>query len=555
MQSIASSRWARWVALLLFAVLWFGTLGYRKLITPDEGRYAEIAREMVVTGDWTTPRLNGVKYFEKPALQYWMTAASFEVLGESEFSARLWPALTGFAAVLVVFATLRRLYRRDPDGEAIAWSGAALLGSCVWWIGNGHFLTLDMGVSAFLTMALCGFIWGQQDDASPSENRNAMLAAWAAMALATLSKGLIGLVIPGAALFFYTLWTRDWQVWVRMHFAKGIALFLAITAPWFVLVSMRNPEFAQFFFIHEHFQRYATDQARRLGAWYYFIPILLAGLLPWTALLPAVARQGWRKDTSVRFQPQRFLFAWAAFIFLFFSASSSKLPSYILPMFPALAMLAAPLLPKLGRKTIYGLMGTLAVSGVIVLIAAPFVAARAQDDAGAGGDAQYATWLYATGAVFLLAAAISTLLYRKFGNGAAIATLALSGLIAGQIPMVGHDVYAVRKSSAALAERVLPHLSDKNTLYTVRSYDQTLPFYLKRKLQFVEYVDEFALGQQVEPDKFIDFDTFIQRWNNEAAPVAVLEQDSYEALKARGLIMQILYSSPDDAKRLVVAKP
>ncbi|KAF0815467.1 Undecaprenyl phosphate-alpha-4-amino-4-deoxy-L-arabinose arabinosyl transferase [Andreprevotia sp. IGB-42] len=552
MQSIASSRWAKWLALLLFATLWFGTLGYRKLISPDEGRYAEIGREMAVSGDWVTPRLNGIKYFEKPALQYWMTASSYKVFGESEFAARLWPALTGFAAVLVVFATLRRLYRREPDGEAIAWSGAALLGSSAWWIGNGHFLSLDMGVSAFLTMVLCGFLWAQHDDASKEAQRNGMLAAWAAMALATLSKGLIGIVIPGAALVCYTLWTQDWKVWARMHFGKGLALFLLLAAPWFLLVSHRNPEFAHFFFIHEHFQRYATEEARRVEPWHFFIPILLAGLLPWTALLPAIAQSGWRKQGGQRFQPQRFLLAWAAFVLLFFSASGSKLPSYILPMFPPLAMLAAPSLPRLGRKNAWALVITLLLAGIALLIVAPILAARAAQAAVATGDAGYANWLYATGGAMLLFAAIAAVMQWKKSTAGLVATLAVAGLVAGQIPMIGHNEYAMRKSSYALAEAVRPQLAANSTLYSVRSYDQTLPFYLKRTLQFVEYVDEFRLGQGIEPDKLIDMETFIQRWREDAAPVAVVEQDSYDKLKAQGLIMHILYS---DTKRLVVAKP
>ncbi|KAF0811309.1 Undecaprenyl phosphate-alpha-4-amino-4-deoxy-L-arabinose arabinosyl transferase [Andreprevotia sp. IGB-42] len=226
-----------------------------------------------------------------------------------------------------------------------------------------------MGVSAFLTMALCAFVRAQQDDSTVRERHLAMLACWAAVALATLSKGLIGLVIPGATLLIYTLWTRHWAIWRRLHPVMGMTLFLVIAAPWFARVSACSPEFAHFFFIHEHFQRYATHEAQRIGPWYFFIPILLVGLLPWSALLPGICWQGWQKQPAAQFQIQRLLLAWAGFVFVFFSISGSRLPAYILPMFPALAMLAAPLLPGMGKKTVWGIVCSLLLAGIAVLLA------------------------------------------------------------------------------------------------------------------------------------------------------------------------------------------
>ena len=552
LSTLASLAWARWLALYMFALMWFGTLGYRKLITPDEGRYAEIGREMLASGDWITPRLNGVKYFEKPVLQYWMTASSFKIFGENEFAARFWPAITGFAALLAVLFTLRRILRSDAHGETLAWSGTALLASSAWWIGNGHFLTLDMGVTAFLTMALCGFIWAQQDDATPRETRNAMLAAWAAMALATLSKGLIGLLIPGASLLLYTLWSRDVAIWRRLHLRVGLCLFLVIAAPWFVVVSARNPEFAQFFFVHEHFQRYATHEAQRVQPWFFFIPVLVAGVLPWTALLPAILRQGVRVKmaTASSFNTSRFLLVWAAFVFLFFSMSGSKLPAYILPMFPAVAMLGAPLLLSFGRKTAWALAITQAVLGVAALIGATVLLNKVSQDA-SGSDAQFALWLYGMGAASLATAAMVVWLYRKQARIALIVGLTFSGLLVAQIPMLGYEAYSSRTSSYALAQAVRPQINENSTLYTVRTYDQTLPFYLKHTVQLVEYVDEFALGQSIESDKKMTLGSFIQHWHTDRAPVAVMERDLFDQLDEEGLGMRVVYR---DMKRVVVVR-
>ena len=321
-------------AVLLLAVLaWFGTLGYRDLIHPDEGRYAEIARGMLASGDWITPRLNGILYFEKPALQYWATAAAFAVFGISDFSARFWPGLTGAFAVLAVWWTTRKVL-----GPRVALYSAAVLGSSVWWIGNGHFVNLDMGLSASLCLTLLGFWYGQRDQATASDNRLGMRVAWAGMALAVMSKGLIGIVLPGAVLAAYSVLARDFSVWRRMRWLSGILIFALIAVPWFVAVSLRNPEFARFFFIHEHVERFLSPGHRRTGAWWYFVPYLLAGLVPWTTLLPGALALGWRRVPG-RFQGNRLLLLWAAVIFAFFSVSSSKLPSYILPIFPALAIL------------------------------------------------------------------------------------------------------------------------------------------------------------------------------------------------------------------------
>src|SRR5256885_15405824 len=149
----------RLLALLAaFSLLWFCNLGYRPLVKPDEGRYAEISREMVASGDWVTPRLNGYKYFEKPALQYWATAAAYEVFGVNEASARLWTALTGFLGVLLVFFTGRRLF-----GPAAGLYAAAVTASAFLYAFIGHFNTLDMGLTFFLTLAVCAFLHAQMD--------------------------------------------------------------------------------------------------------------------------------------------------------------------------------------------------------------------------------------------------------------------------------------------------------------------------------------------------------------------------------------------------------
>lgn len=533
------SRRQLWLFLALFALLWFGALGYRKLITPDEGRYATIAWEMVTSGDWLTPRLNGVKYFEKPALQYWATALGFLAFGQSDFVARLWPALTGFLGVIGVYFTGRRLW-----GESIGFLSALILGSTLWWMGNGHFLTLDMAVSALLGGALCGFILAQRDGASPKENRNYMLLAWSMMALAVLQKGLIGLLIPGSTLVLYTLIQRDWRLWTRLHLGKGLLLFFAISAPWFVLVSRKNPEFAHFFFIYEHFERFLTTKHNRSGAWWYFIPILLGGFMPWVSLLPAAFRRGWQKEDG-RFQLNRFLLIWSVFIFAFFTKSSSKLPSYILPMFPALAFLAAQCIAKLEPRQLRWHIVPSLFLGLLMLIAMPIVANLEQ---GGGREAlflAFSKWLGIGGVSILALTAGAWWLLKR---GKLLATLTLVGLttlIGGQLAALGHESFALTNSSWYLVQAIKPQITEKTRLYVFRDYDQTLPFYLNRHLQFVEYRDEFSFGQKQEPDKLFDLATFAAHWQQDEDAIVIVSKRSMEGLKELNLPLRTIYEDPD----------
>src|SRR6185503_323298 len=206
--------------IALLAALWLGSLGLRPLYKPDEGRYGEIPREMVASGDWVTPRLNGFKYFEKPPLQYWSTAAAFSAFGVHDWSARLWTALTGFAGLILAFCYGNLLFGR-PVGF---YAAAILVGSPLYAL-LGQVNTLDMGVTFFLSAAVFAFAAGH------------MLVFWAACALAVLSKGLIGIVLPLAAVFLFMVITRDWSVMRRIRPLAGPLVFLLIAAPWFIAVS------------------------------------------------------------------------------------------------------------------------------------------------------------------------------------------------------------------------------------------------------------------------------------------------------------------------------
>ncbi|GAB1235436.1 glycosyltransferase family 39 protein [Ferrigenium sp. UT5] len=543
------SRRALWLLILAVAVIWFGNLEYRKLIKPDEGRYAEIPREMVVSGDWVTPRLNDLKYFEKPPLQYWATAVAYEVFGEHQWTSRLWAALTGLAGVLLAGFAGARLF-----GRAAGIYAALILGSSSLYALMAHVNTLDMGVTFFISLGIFALLLGQQETQAAAR-RNWMLLAWAAMALAVLSKGLMGVILPGAALLLYSVFNRDFGIWLRMHWVSGLVMFLLVAAPWFVRVMHANPEFFQFFFIHEHFERFTTKVHGRYQPWYYFVPVLLMGMLPWTLLMFDALLRTWRGSaTKARtFSPERFLLVWAVFIYFFFTLSSSKLPSYLLPMFPALALLMGKQLAAMDPRRIFLLL----VPVVPVLCALLGVVAYADRFADTPVQQEmygaYAVWLTVALLVWL-AGTVAALYGLRRGNKAVpVVALALSSLLAAQIGLSGYNTIARERSAYLIAAAIAPQIKPDVPFYSIHNYEQTLPFYLKRTLTLVDYQNEMAFGIGQEPHKWLPtVDDLVARWKTDAEAYAILPLTLFPVLQSKGMAMKEIFR---DHQLVVVVKP
>ena len=483
LNSLPINRKLLFLLALFLASLWIGTLNYRSLVRPDEGRYAEIPREMVATGDWLTPRLNGIKYFEKPPLQYWATASAYTVFGEHHWTARLWTALCGFLCVLLTFFGGRRLF-----GETAAFYSALVLAGSPGFIMVAQINTLDMGLTLFMSATMMFFLLGLK------EKKTAwLMAAWAASALAVLSKGLAGFVLPGGVLVAYALLHRDWRLLLSVRWGWGLLIFFIIAAPWFVLVQRANPEFFDFFFIHEHFSRFSSGEHRRPGAWWYFIPVLVFGLLPWLPQLPRALWNGWKAtEPAGQLQPARFLLLWCVLIFLFFSASGSKLPSYILPIFPALALLLGRVLCDVSFKTLLWQGAALGLGAVAIVAYAPHVTRWASEKVPVELFALYSPWLVAAGIAGLVGCGVAIGASRRQMRHTAIIAIAIGMLSTAQIAALGHHQMAPSYSAHGLATRILPHLNNEAKdipFYSVHTYDQTLDFYIKRTVTLVEYAD------------------------------------------------------------------
>ena len=536
--------------LIMYALLWFGTLNYRHLIPSDEGRYAEMAREMLVTGDWITPRYNGYKYFEKPPLQVWATAAAFHFFGIGDWQARLWTALTGFITILFIGFTGTRIYNARAG-----WLAAIVLASSPMWVISGHFNSLDMGLSAFLVAALCSLLLAQTSQ-NRSSTRHWMWACWIFMALATLSKGVIGAAIPAMVLIAYSISAWDWKVWTRLHLVSGTILYLLITAPWFIFVAQRNPEFLEFFFIHEHLQRFTQDAHSRTGPMYYFVPLLLIGILPWVFQIPGSIAQAWQ-ERQRNFSSGWLLACWFVVIFTFFSMSRSKLPGYIIPIFPALALLIGNHLDRLlGHTNTLGTSWRVQTLGFALLGCIGFfflseIGKQARPDE-IEAYAQYTYWVIAAFIALIIFSLYAAWLLKRNGLKS-IVSFGVGFFLCAIIAGTGHETLGRAVSGVDLANRVKANIPQNVNFYSVRLLDHTMPFYLERTMIMVEDPDELRFGVNQQPELWLPtLDAFIVRWREDQTAYAIMVPEQYEALQAQNLPMQEI---DRDSRRVIVKHP
>ncbi|MBF0463046.1 MAG: glycosyltransferase family 39 protein [Magnetococcales bacterium] len=549
-QDVVTHRWGMLLLVVVLGMLWFAWPGYRDLNEPDEGRYAEIPREMAVTGDWLTPRLDGFKYFEKPPLQYWATAGLYRVLGTSVATSRLWCILMGFVGILWVIRVGGILFGPAAGGYA-----GLSLASMLLYVAMGHFNTLDMGVAVCLMGGMGALLLAQSCRATdPRACRHYMLLGWAALAGACLSKGMIGLLLPSASLLLYTLWQRDWTLWRHLHLGWGLLLFLALTVPWFWGVSLVNPEFPHFFFIHEHLERYTSTVHGRTGVWWYFLGVLLLGSIPWThRALVVLFRPGFaRRGEKGGFDPVRLLWVYIVFTLFFFSISQSKLIPYILPLLPPLAIL-------LGRhlaREVHGLVRVgwetriLAIVALLLVVGGIHVDLFADDRHPVEMLLHIRPWLL--GAASVLAVAVGISLWRHCRGQTALITLVTATLLAFQCLSWGAHAFSPSNSSQEAAQAIASVGDATTPVYAVNCYFQSLPFYLNRTVVLVQFKGELEFGIQQEPGRWLaDPVLFRQRWLQESQAVAIFRRDDLKMWRATGLPMRVLH---EDQRRVVVAR-
>ena len=537
------------VLCILIGMFFAFMLGNRALSVPDEGRYVEIPREMVITGDYITPRLNGVKYFEKPVLFYWLESFSIKLFGLREYTLRLWPALFSLFGCLVVYVAGRRLYGRRSGLIA-----AAVLATSMLYYGLSRAIILDMPVSVLLTAALLSFLLGMHEVPGP-RRRLFLWSFYAFSALAVLTKGLIGMLIPGMVIGAWIMILGEWRVLKTMYLPTGLALFLLIAAPWHIMVARANPEFFHFYFIQEHFLRYLTTMHSRYQPPWFFIPIILLGLFPWSVFLVQAIKHNlpstWRERHEHR--DSLFLILWAGLVFLFFSASGSKLVPYILPVFPPLALLIGRYLSDAwdsrdfpGVPAGYALLLTAQVILGGAMIALPFFWRTP--------DVQALGWYpVVAGCTLLMGAALTAALARFRGfRFAFIAAAVFAALFLMEANAAAPRIDT--KSIKTLAVTLKPLLKPGDEVASYLTYYQDLPVYLEHRIIAVDWKGELDFGTEIEDTTawMMDSDAFWKRWKGPETIYMLMEVKIYEALLSSNPRVK-LYPIAWDKKNIVLS--
>jgi 4-amino-4-deoxy-L-arabinose transferase-like glycosyltransferase len=340
---------------LVILVSLFANLGAIGLVGPDEPRYAWIARAMAETGDWVTPKLWGAPWFEKPVLYYWAAAIGFQMHLPAEWAARLPSAFAALAAAIAIGYFAWRHYGSDEDLS----TGPTLLAPVIFStsvaaIAFARAATPDMLFSAAITLAMvfaasiltrAGTLRVRISAQAATQSHDLLkLLLWgASLGLGVLAKGPAAVILAGGAVAIWALATSNWRAAVRLAHPLAIASFCIVALPWYLLCARRNPDFIRVFIFQHNFERYVTPLFQHQQPFWFFAPITIIALLPWSALLIADAQEAlclWR-EKSWKNSPAVFVACWAVFPVVFFSFSQSKLPSYILPAVPALALIAA----------------------------------------------------------------------------------------------------------------------------------------------------------------------------------------------------------------------
>ncbi len=321
--------------LLLCLILFFFLLGNRPLWDVDEGMHAATSKDMVLSGDWITPQFNGKNFYDKPVLFNWLAAISFLLFGFTEFAARLPAAVLGTGCVLVTYFLGKRMF-----SPTVGLLGGAILATSMEFVVLSRVVVHDIALTFFITLALYFFYLGYADK---SHRKTVWFAFYASLGFAVLSKGPIGVLLPGLIIFLFLIIKQRLNIIRDMRLGWGLLIFLAIAAPWYGLIILKNEDYAGYFFIQQNLAYFFSGESRHPRPFYYYIPILVGGFFPWFLFLPTALFRALRKGLGNPNDGTLFLVLWFGAIFLFFSTASSKLATYILPLFPAISLLVAAL--------------------------------------------------------------------------------------------------------------------------------------------------------------------------------------------------------------------
>ena len=474
------------VLILLCLALYFLGLGQRQLWDADEGLHASTSKVMVQTGNWLVPQFNGEPFYDKPPLFNWLVALSFVLFGLTEFAARLPAALIG---ALTVLATYR--FGRQYVGDNGAFLGAVVLATSIEWVVLSRTVVHDILLALFVTLACFAFYRGYSDEARRTKY---FMMMYASVGVAVLAKGPVGAVLPGGVILIFLALQRDLRFIPRLMLVRGALVAALVAVPPYVLMGIEEPEYLRYFLWEKNVGSFVSEESRHPNPFYYYVPTLLAGVFPWSAFIPLTAWKLLRRPAAL--DPGRlFLLIWAGFVFVFFSAATSKLPTYLLPLFPAVALLVGDLWAKFladrdGALRRGILVSYLCLAAIVIwMVPTLWLDARGHR---LFDPETHTIHLIAVSTILASSVVLSTILiWRKYYRalfGVTAAMIAALMIYMGMFLLSMVDSYRSSKQIAIRIDRMLPP-GEKITFY--HEIRDSALFYADREAVAMRNADEF----------------------------------------------------------------
>jgi 4-amino-4-deoxy-L-arabinose transferase-like glycosyltransferase len=486
----------RYILFLVPLILYVALLPVLPQMEPDEARYSLIASSMNDSGNYVTPHIKNVTYLEKPPLASWVTAILFKVIGENDFSARLLAALCAWGMILLAYFI----------GKHFLDEKAGLYAAMLLTISLFHFLLgrlniLDMPLTFFICLA----IW-QGYLAMRNQNKQYLFYLfYLYCALAFLTKGIIGVVFPFGILIIWLIWSERWREIWKLFSPIGILIFMVVVCPWLILAQKENHDFLWFFFVREHFLRFTTKMHGKTEPFYFFVPILIGGILPWAIYLIKAWKNKYLRDSLFGKDENKLLIVWLLLIFIFYSVSSSKLPTYIAPMFLPLALFAGCIFKKYEEELQAGNVATgnytyriaLILQSLIVIVALmlpPIFKKYSDAEKGLVIMTSDIWWLYIIIPVtaLILMTFLPDLIYKKYKKGWFSTTYVLCAILLGSMLFPMKDFLAPYRSGKVAKEAIAQYVPKNEKLYQFRENFYGIDFYNKIRTPIVEDFGELS---------------------------------------------------------------
>jgi len=527
---------------LLFSLFYFIWLGSYPLFTPDEGRYSEVAREMLTTGDYITPHVNSIVFLDKPILYYWLQAIALKILGVNEWAVRFFPALIGVAGCLITYACGKLLFDRRTGLLS-----ATILATSPLFFGTAHYADLNLEVAVFISSSLLFFITGIRLTEQQQSGHWAFISAYVCAALAILTKGLIGIVFPCLIVGSWLVLQWRWKTLQQVYLVSGLILMTILVLPWYVMVQQANPDFFHYFFIVQQFTRFVSAATfnNPTPIWFYF-PVVLVGFFPWSifviqALYAAIKNCYQKNPLSSIYL---FLLLWLGIVFAFFSVPQSKTVGYIVPIFPVLALLTGNFLAKQWhqprQKAIYFslvlfFISALALSAVLVLLPSRHWI----------NFAPQFIWHLSIIAIILLSAALMAFLTLRATTLRTYICLCAFSSIASLLVLTEGAAYLNQNSAKPLLVTLKSRLQPGDVVVNYYNFFQDSPMYLGQEVKIVANWSDpsiptkdnwqremwFGKSFQTTNHVLIDETKFWQLWDGDQSVYTLMNQKYFDHFK------------------------